>query len=617
MPPPPRPRPVMATDKASNLCHNQSLSSIVATFNNHLGTRRGKELGLQEDIEACREAELDIGTAYALLRVRWARKCEHCGDTTYVKAHDPEGLAQGPFETGCQCLICTYRANSTEWASKLHHELAQMDYIRSPYSIPPRRMWDLFAHRVVPFSATQPVDCPNCHVPAQQISSGASGNKQILQPARGFHAISHSWVDARDRQSIKTPVNQQHWRVPIPVKVTLEAIRDEMLDKVGAEYAWLDVLCLRQQDDYSLEDIRSREWSSDVPTIGNVYQMALGVMRYFNGLGVPFKSGNVLNPRHWLNRAWTLQEIRPEHEMHTGAVPEDILIPMNALFFRFNSRHKLRTLYAPLAKMALECQTEDGCSIIDLVREMMNRESSNAVDKVSGINYLLGASQLPKYSEREPVELAWLRCVTCLRYMLKLELLFNFPIAGPKDTSGHLSWKPHWKNMTLSLPDVMLSRPKVPVDWDDKNIDYTLDVLPFTGGFALERCQLSRIEDEDDAYRIQPEAQSSTPRQEAIGFYTTHSNLNTSKVYIPDGDYVLLTHDLKSEHSSWVVCERVEKTDVMAWKPKRKWYNFGVTFPDDALLLRKVGILMTDETRLLRSDDHGFQCMESPRCYFI
>ena len=51
------------------------------------------------------------------------------------------------------------------------------------------------------------------------------------------------------------------------------------------------------------------EWQLDVPTIGNVYRNAHGIVHYFNGLGCLFQVGALERPRHWVNRAWTVQEL--------------------------------------------------------------------------------------------------------------------------------------------------------------------------------------------------------------------------------------------------------------------------------------------------------------------
>ncbi len=52
-------------------------------------------------------------------------------------------------------------------------------------------------------------------------------------------------MDEEDRNDVQTPINNYEWPVPIPKDASLDFIRIEMLN-LGAEYTWLDVLCLRQ-----------------------------------------------------------------------------------------------------------------------------------------------------------------------------------------------------------------------------------------------------------------------------------------------------------------------------------------------------------------------------------
>ncbi len=149
-------------------------------------------------------------------------------------------------------------------------------------NVPPRRVWDLCANRVVPF--------------------WVAGKKPW--------GISHAWVDEKDRTNVMTPINGYEWPVPMPKDANLDLIRIEMLN-LGAEYAWLDVLCLRQEGGKN-EHLRLEEWKLDVPTIGSVY-FSVNVVCYFNGLGRPLNltTDYFESDRCWFRRAWTLQEITP------------------------------------------------------------------------------------------------------------------------------------------------------------------------------------------------------------------------------------------------------------------------------------------------------------------
>ncbi len=70
----------------------------------------------------------------------------------------------------------------------------------------------------------------------------------------------------RIAKPVLTPFNGRRWPVPIPKDTDLDLIRIEMLN-LGAEYVWLDVLCLRQAGGEE-EDARETEWKVDVPIIG-------------------------------------------------------------------------------------------------------------------------------------------------------------------------------------------------------------------------------------------------------------------------------------------------------------------------------------------------------------
>ncbi len=83
---------------------------------------------------------------------------------------------------------------------------------------PPRRIWDLYANRMMPYWVA----------------------------IRFPWAMSHAWVDNKDLKMVMTPINGYEWPVPILKEADLDLIRIEMLN-LGADYVWLDVMCLRQE----------------------------------------------------------------------------------------------------------------------------------------------------------------------------------------------------------------------------------------------------------------------------------------------------------------------------------------------------------------------------------
>ncbi len=160
-----------------------------------------------------------------------------------------------------------------EWDRQMRLDVLVDNKIISPL-IPPRRVWDLYSNRVVPWWVVR----------------------------RYPWAISHAWMDEKDRMDEDTPINGCEWPVPMPKDADLHLIRIEMLNH-DAEYVWLDVLCLRQEgkweeerraerradrraDRHDRHGVRRRaeqhgeredrrvEWAVDVSTIGRVYEMA-------------------------------------------------------------------------------------------------------------------------------------------------------------------------------------------------------------------------------------------------------------------------------------------------------------------------------------------------------
>ncbi|KAF8462112.1 hypothetical protein BDZ91DRAFT_640102, partial [Kalaharituber pfeilii] len=133
----------------------------------------------------------------------------------------------------------------------------------------PRRVWDV---------------CNNKVIPTIWLLKNRSALHIDVWP------ISHSWAPEAERQTVMTAVNDFEWPVPIPADITLEDLRAQLL-ALGCRYAWVDVLCLRQEypTDPKREKIRREEWKLDVPLIGFIYNMN-HVVVYFSGLGRPFKA---------------------------------------------------------------------------------------------------------------------------------------------------------------------------------------------------------------------------------------------------------------------------------------------------------------------------------------
>ncbi|KAK0488099.1 hypothetical protein EDD18DRAFT_1466534 [Armillaria luteobubalina] len=364
------------------------------------------QLSLLSILEDYIQKNYDFGTAYALLRPVWNT------------------------------------VNPSEIQDELHRrerrdrELRQCALVGNRIIKPnlrPRRVWDLCSNRVVPLWIT-----------------GDSIFKFYTVPTPT--PISHAWVDEKDRVDVWTPINGKEWPVPIPKNADLNLIRIEMLNlaaedvegdetqydftQYAAEYAWLDVLCLRQKGG-PREDLRVEEWRLDVPTIGAVYRNAK-VLIYLNGLGRPLRlrDGDLDSDRSWFRRAWTLQEIgslhiiagdTPDGPMHTqwidGRDCEAVLLT------RFHRQlNSLKSIvYDPFAMMA----------------HMQKRVSTNPVDRVVGLAFPLLTHTIPAYHESETLEDAWTALVNVMTSRTRAKFLFMYPRAG----LGSKKWRPTWEHV--------------------------------------------------------------------------------------------------------------------------------------------------------------------------
>ena len=318
--------------------------------------------------------------------------------------------------------------------------------------IPPRRVWDLYANRVVPFYALQPtVRRGKEHIPSN------------------LWAVSHSWRASSERQSVLTTINGKAWHVPIPRGTTLNDVRNELL-MLGAEYVFLDVLCLRQKDQLlpESESIRKREWRLDIPTIGHIYNEDEDrpVIVYFNGLGLPF-SDQPVDPNdsyHWFSRVWTLQET-PVIAIFGGL--EHKLGKVDLYDLSQWPSEIRRDFLEPFAALKAQWTGIEGA-----LRIMRSRSYSNPVDQVACLAYLLRCPTLPIYDADMDVELAWSLLVECLPPKVRAELLFSY--FGPRRPSG--SWRPTWEQVKAC------TRFQYPLGWtDDERLRHVDGAEPSLG----------------------------------------------------------------------------------------------------------------------------------------
>jgi len=426
---------------------------VIGTGIDHdmLGFRRYEDW-IRNDVRYFVTHGYDFGDAYAAARVGW----RHFNKPDFIH------------------LVAQHRGQWLRIAQNLDKErvnsiirdiVTGKEMIKQPYKVMPRRLWDLKSNRVVEFrmlhsellAYKSTIEC-QLRKTAKTSNSHLTGT-ELEVPV--YWAVSHSWESSMN--PLVTPINQYQWQVPLPHGLDLEHdVRRELLS-YEIEYVWLDVLCLRQHSTSNLNPLNSQvsgsaalnetkqqEWKVDVPTIGNVYRVAQGIVRYFNGLGRPFTTEGWDSDRHWLKRAWTLQEIKTENSTINGGIPVGFTSNiMNRRGVMAGQVMTLRRAIRPVLKLAADVDSPNGCSLYALVKEMSQREATQSTDKVAGLVYLLRLTQLPTYDETVSDNDAWTRCFHMLPLGRKIELLLDFPYRSEKQQQ----WFPTWSEL-MTWPEV-------------------------------------------------------------------------------------------------------------------------------------------------------------------
>ncbi len=329
---------------------------------------------------------------------------------------------------------------------------------------------------------------------------------------------------------------------PSPKNASLDLIRVEMLN-LGAKYAWLDVLCLRQEGGKS-DHLRLDEWKLDVPTIGWVYatqatyadRQPIRVVCYFNGLGsaTDLTLDDFKSDRCWFRRAWTLQEITP-NPIIGGETGNDVMDKEVRRRFdeKLTSLREIRKL-----DMALE-----------ILSEMQNRVSTKPLDRVAGLVYLVMTDSIPIYDAEQSESDAWEVLVDVMNPRTRAELLFYYPEPG----NGKKSWRPSWQQVMMDKDIGPCSSRASPLSGkvyrtEDLDADWYPDYhikLGDVRGLAEARKEEMHREGEL-VIKVSNRAQCT------LKIVADHAYL------IPDGSYTLIGCDVKSSNDAWVVGRRRE-----------------------------------------------------------
>ena len=510
---------------------------------------QAKSQWIQSDIHHFVACKFDLGLAYAAARVAWKHFNEPSMDSDdYISSQ------RSQWHKHAQELD-EVRSNAIEIddGQKL---------ITSPYTIMPRRLWDLKSNRVVNFRMLNTAPSTNISAPA-------------------FWAVSHSWTN--DMPPIWTAINQYQWPVPCPKGINLDNLRAELLT-FGAEYVWIDILCLRQKSGIEcLERLKQEEWRLDVPTIGNIYRAASNIVRYFNGLGVPFSNTGWDDPRHWLQRAWTLQEIKTERTtINGGAQGQDVLYSRGEVSGKLIT---LRSAISPVRQLAKQLDRRHGCEVYKLAQEMAKRHASKPVDKISGLFYLLRTTKLLCYDETMTSEDFWKQSFQLLPAERKAEILFDYPYRGSSE-----QWFPTWEQM---------------LQWPTRDPEY--DHTQYQSSPALIRDIPGRISLIGNIWTI-PHAvlqEADNPGQYIV---TTHGRqfffylpyLSQNPINLRDQPTFTLAITEPEHDYNWVVCHEQHASNI-------------TPAVDEPHVLKKVGVLRTEECAALLAGG----LLQKMNCLFV
>ncbi|PBK60529.1 hypothetical protein ARMSODRAFT_922074 [Armillaria solidipes] len=482
--------PVISSSLADTPCTTLGIEGVLDRLNATLGTSHMLDTpSLSSLLNSCIEKNNDFGTAYAYLRPVW-------------NTHGNSDI---------QNELCRHEEEDKERRQKalVGNQIVDMD-------LPPRRVWDLYSNCVVPWWIT-----------------GAESILQLSNYSRKPLPISHAWVDKKDQVDVWTSINGEKWPVPIPEGASLELIRIEMLN-LGLEYAWLDVLCLRQKGGPQ-EDLRVEEWKLDVPTIGYVYNN-VKVVIYLSGLGQPLslKDGDLDSDQCWFRCAWTVQEVgwdriiagdTPDGPMHARTIDEDGNYETD-LLTRFHKQ--------------LELLQRSSRYTFERLVNMQKRVSTNLVDRVAGLAFPLQPITIPAYHESESLEDAWTALVDAMDHWSRAYFFFLYPGAG----LGYKKWRPTWEQiMTEPLP--VDSYYSGSVKHDDKTGDDWYE------GFCIEKGLVQRL----DVGSAEGHGRcGELVVKDADGIVHTFKIQVTHQCLIPEDAYTLLRDH---SHTAWAVGRRL------------------------------------------------------------
>ncbi|KAK0197998.1 hypothetical protein F5146DRAFT_1130945 [Armillaria mellea] len=474
-------KPVIRSSLADIPSANLGVDGLMKMLNSKLGTEHDLTPSLSSLLEVYISKEYDFGTIYGYLRPVW-------------------------FGCDLNVIEATMRVFE-ETDRKLRRAVLADDKITfEGQRMSPRRVWDLFSNRVVPWWAA----------------------------FRTPWGISHAWMDKSRRKNALTPINGHQWPVPIPDDANLDLVRIEMLN-LGAEYAWLDVLCLRQEGGQH-EDLRAEEWMLDVPNIGNAYILEK-VVCYFNGLGRPLergfdsdsdRSGNTGDER--LN-----EEVRERFQSQLSSVQRvsvDIVRLLSLLQDRTSEKDvdKVAALAFFLASLSTPAhnETRPATSTTHEYTKIDPTSNDNSIGTGGRTSTIA-----PAYSELESAENAWTALVKAVGWYCCSSMLLLYHEPGPEKNTWRPSWQQAMNWDTRSITKYSYIFPTGPVSHNLRTDTYSYD------GWYIKSVQVQGLATPVAAPReghltIETRSWYKWKRRYRYKLSTRH------QYPIPDGEYSLL-----------------------------------------------------------------------------
>jgi hypothetical protein len=123
---------------------------------------------------------------------------------------------------------------------------------------------------------------------------------------------------------------------------------------------------------------------------GAIYAKADSIIYYYSGLGLPFEIGDLGYKRHWLNRAWTLQETTrySNNSGYIAGIPASCPSHCSSGLADWQNvedlsvgkfRRRMNSLYTDW----------EGRDLFWAIAAMRSRSAESEMEKIGGLNYLV------------------------------------------------------------------------------------------------------------------------------------------------------------------------------------------------------------------------------------